>query len=150
MGESCMIREIKPEELDELLALYAQLHPDDGAAPRERIVAVWQAMLSDPRQRVIVAEANGRIVASCVLVLVPNLTRAASGYALVENVVTDAAHRRQGWATRCLDYAKALAVREGCYKMMLMTSSKEEGTLRFYERAGYNRADKTAFVQWLP
>ena len=33
--------------------------------------------------------------------------------------------------------------------MMLLTGSKEEATLRFYEKAGYNRKDKTAFVQWL-
>ena len=33
--------------------------------------------------------------------------------------------------------------------MMLLTGSKEESTLRFYERAGYNSKDKTAFIQWL-
>lgn len=144
-----MIREIKPEELNDLLALYAQLHPGGEVAKKERIEAVWQAILSDPRQHVIVAETDGCIVASCIVAVVPNLTRGASGYALVENVVTDAAYRRQGWATRCLDYAKQLAVDAGCYKVMLMTSSKEEGTLRFYEHAGYNGTDKTAFVQWL-
>lgn len=42
-----------------------------------------------------------------------------------------------------------VAEEENCYKMMLLTGSKEEGTLRFYERAGYNRNDKTAFIQWL-
>ena len=36
-----------------------------------------------------------------------------------------------------------------CYKMMLLTGSKEERTLRFYENAGYNSSDKTAFIQWL-
>ena len=35
------------------------------------------------------------------------------------------------------------------YKLMLMTGSREENTLRFYERAGYNRTDKTGFVRWL-
>lgn len=36
-----------------------------------------------------------------------------------------------------------------CYKMMLLTGSKKESTLHFYEQAGYNRKDKTAFIQWL-
>ena len=35
------------------------------------------------------------------------------------------------------------------YKMMLLTGSKKESTLRFYENAGYNSSDKTAFIQWL-
>ena len=32
---------------------------------------------------------------------------------------------------------------------MLLTGSKSEKTLDFYRRAGYNSADKTAFIQWL-
>jgi hypothetical protein len=35
------------------------------------------------------------------------------------------------------------------YKIMLMTGSKKESTLSFYEKAGYNRSDKTAFIQWI-
>ncbi len=33
--------------------------------------------------------------------------------------------------------------------MMLLTGSKEESTLNFYQNAGYNSTDKTAFIQWL-
>ena len=33
--------------------------------------------------------------------------------------------------------------------MMLLTGSKKESTLKFYERAGYNSRDKTGFIQWL-
>ena len=47
------------------------------------------------------------------------------------------------------NYAKELAQREDCYKMMLLTGSKEEKTLDFYRNAGYNSSDKTAFIQWL-
>jgi len=32
---------------------------------------------------------------------------------------------------------------------MLMTGSKRQSTLRFYERAGYRSDVKTAFLQWL-
>lgn len=34
-------------------------------------------------------------------------------------------------------------------KIMLLTGSKEEGTLKFYRNAGYNSSDKTAFIQWI-
>lgn len=33
--------------------------------------------------------------------------------------------------------------------MMLLTGSKLESTIKFYEHAGYNRNDKTAFIRWL-
>ncbi len=32
---------------------------------------------------------------------------------------------------------------------MLLTGSKEPGTLEFYRNVGYNSEDKTAFIQWL-
>jgi len=44
---------------------------------------------------------------------------------------------------------QALAEKEYCYKIMLLTGSRVDATLRFYEHAGYSRAKKTAFVQRL-
>ena len=82
-------------------------------------------------------------------VIIPNLSRGVRPYAFVENVVTHADYRCKGYATECLDYAKQIAISENCYKMMLLTGSKRESTLRFYERAGYNSSDKTAFIQWI-
>ena len=70
-------------------------------------------------------------------------------YAFVENVVTHADHRGKGYAGECLAYAKQIAEQENCYKMMLLTGSKKPETLHFYEKAGYNSSDKTAFIQWI-
>lgn len=144
-----VIREVRENDLDGLLLLYTQLH---GNAMSERTIALhtlWRRILDDPCHHIIVAEEDGVIISSCVLVIVPNLTHGQRPYALVENVVTHANHRRKGLASACLACAKDLAVDARCYKIMLMTGSRETGTLRFYERAGYNRMDKTAFVQWL-
>lgn len=37
----------------------------------------------------------------------------------------------------------------GCYRKMPTARAKKEGALRFCERAGFNRNDKTAFIKWL-
>lgn len=58
-------------------------------------------------------------------------------------------YRGKGLATQCLNRAREIARESHCYKMMLLTGSREEKTLDFYRRAGYNSADKTAFIQWL-
>ena len=63
--------------------------------------------------------------------------------------ITDSACRGRCLATSCLNYAREIARREGCYKMMLLTGSKEQAALDFYTKAGYNGKDKTAFIQWL-
>lgn len=143
------IREARETDLPSLLDLYTHLH-DNAAPPIDaKLETLWGDILADANHHILVGIADGRIVCSCVLVIVPNLTHGQRPYALIENVVTHAAYRKRGYAGRLLDRAREMAVGRRCYKIMLMTGSKEESTLRFYEAAGYNRTDKTAFVQWL-
>jgi ribosomal protein S18 acetylase RimI-like enzyme len=143
------IREIKDSDFPQLMELYTHLHEKDVPEMDERISAVWEGILSDINHHIIVAETEGKVISSCVCVIIPNLTRNQRPYAFVENVVTHADYRGKGIATACLDYAREIAKKENCYKLMLLTGSKNENTLNFYRRAGYNSEDKTAFIQWL-
>lgn len=144
-----MVREIRPDELEGLLTLYMQLHGNPFPEDSEQLRSLWQRIVEDPDHHIIVAEKDGRIVSSCVCVIIPNLTHGQQPYAFVENVITDEAFRGRGLAHACLDYAHGIAEAAGCYKMMLLTGSKEESTHRFYRRAGYNANDKTAYIRWL-
>jgi len=144
-----MIREANKNDLKELLELYLYLHEDSIPNQDEHLENTWKQIMEDKNHHLIVNEVDGKIVSSCVCVIIPNLTRNVRPYAFVENVVTHADYRKKGYASECLNYAKAIAKKENCYKMMLLTGSKREETLRFYEKAGYNSKDKTAFVQWL-
>ena len=144
-----MLREAAFDDLNALLELYLHLHEDAVPAIDEHLKSIWNQIIGDPNHHMIVNEIDGKIVSSCVCVIIPNLTRGVRPYAFVENVVTHADYRCRGYARECLDYAKSIAVKENCYKMMLLTGSKNPATLRFYENAGYNSSDKTAFIQWL-
>ena len=144
-----MIREARMEDLDALLELYLFLHEDSIPDHDQHLKDTWEKIISDPDHHLIVNETDGKIVSSCVCVIIPNLTRNVRPYAFVENVVTHQDYRGKGLATACLDYAREIARKENCYKMMLLTGSRNPKTLRFYESAGYNSSDKTAFIQWL-
>ena len=144
-----MIREVQEKDLQALLELYLHLHEESVPELTEHLKKVWHTILADENHHIIVKEIDGKLVSSCVCVIIPNLTREIRPYAFVENVVTHAEYRGKGYATECLNYAKALAKKVNCYKVMLLTGSKKESTLKFYERAGYNSSDKTAFIQWL-
>ena len=144
-----MIREMKENDLQGLLTLYMQLHDNPMPEDTPKLQELWKSILEDRNHHIIVAEEDGKIVSSCVCVIIPNLTHGQQPYAFVENVITDEAYRGKGLATACLNYAKELAKKENCYKLMLLTGSKKESTLTFYENAGYNRKDKTAFIQWI-
>lgn len=144
-----MVREIKENELFDLLELYLNLHESSVPKMTEHLKSVWDTIINDNKHHIIVNEQDGKIVSSCVCVIIPNLTRNVRPYAFVENVVTHSDYRGKGYATDCLNYAKELAKKAECYKMMLLTGSKEDSTLNFYTKAGYNSTDKTAFIQWL-
>ncbi|MCI8773917.1 MAG: GNAT family N-acetyltransferase [Lachnospiraceae bacterium] len=104
--------------------------------------------MNDANHHLIVCEVDGKIVASCICVIIPNLTRNVRSYAFVENVVAHGEYRKK-YATACLNFAKKIAEENHCYKIMLLTGSKEESTLNFYRNAGYSSSDKTAFIQWI-
>ena len=147
--KAMLIREAEEKDFDALMQLYLHLHEDSAPAYDEKAAAVWQTILHDPNHHLIVCEEDGKIISSCVCVVVPNLTRALRPYALIENVVTHPDHRKRGLASTCLDRAREIAKDADCYKIMLLTGSKDPATHRFYQRAGYNSADKTAYIQWL-
>lgn len=144
-----MLREANKDDLQEILQLYLYLHETSIPEASEHLRKTWDSIIRDENHHLIVYEADGKIVASCVCVIIPNLTRNVRPYAFIENVVTHESYRKKGYATACLNYAKQLAEDKNCYKMMLLTGSGEEETLKFYRNAGYNSSDKTAFIQWI-
>jgi GNAT superfamily N-acetyltransferase len=143
-------RRMKASELPELLRLYAFLHPKDPVVvPTDPMARrIWDEITANPRLRYYVVEEQAQLVATCTLALIPNLTRGPKPYGLIENVVTDPDFRKRGFATAVLRHALNEAWDAGCYKVMLATGSKREETLRFYERAGFQRGVKTGFVAY--
>ena len=140
-----MIREADEKDLNGLLELYLHLHETSVPDTDDKLKNTWNKILGNIDYHIIVAEEDGRIVSSCTCIVVPNLTRGGLPYALVENVVTHADYRGRHLASACLEYAKEIAVKNDCYKMMLITGSHDPETHDFYKNAGYSSDGKTAY-----
>jgi len=141
------IRELKPSELDKLLQLYRCLHEADDPLPDGKVVGeMWREIQSDRRQVIFGVFEDENLVSSCVLNIIPNLTRGCRPYALVENVITHPDHRRRGLGKALMQHTVQYASAQGCYKVMLLTGRKNKATYRFYESAGFDRNEKQAFV----
>lgn len=141
-------RLIKYDELDQLLCLYKQLHPEDPEVHyNKELKNVWDSIYNDPNQYYIVIEADSKIVSSCSLSIIKNLTRNLRPYGLIENVITDQNYQNKGHATKALNMAIEIAKVNNCYKVMLLTGSKKDETLRFYEQAGFVKGLKTGFIK---
>ncbi len=128
-----MIREINENDFRGLSELYTHLHNNKLIENNTENMELFRTILQDENHHIIV----------------PNLTHNQQPYALIENVVTDKAYRKLGLATACLSYAKQIAVDNHCYKMMLLTGSKKRSVHKFYQKNGYNRFEKTGYIQRL-
>ncbi|MBC9979920.1 GNAT family N-acetyltransferase [Bradyrhizobium sp. INPA_01384B] len=144
------IRPALPVDLPQLLALYRHLDPDDESPPLDLAVQRLNELQAYRGSAVLIGLIASSVVASCTLVIIPNLTRGGRAYGLIENVVTDVAFRGRGYGKRILEAAVAGAWQAGCYKVMLMTGSKKPSTLAFYTSAGFEQT-KTGFqIRRLP
>ena len=138
------IRPAVPGDLPALLALYRHLQPNDPELDPQVADERFTRMLNQPGMTVLLGFAGAVAAATITLIVVPNLTRGGAGYALIENVVTHANHRKRGYARSLIRHAFEEAWQQGCYKVMLLTGSQNPATLRFYENCGFVQ-DKTGF-----
>lgn len=141
---SLAIRPARIKDLPDLLALYQHLTPGDDAPSLEDASANLERLRLYAGSDVLIGTVDKQLVASCTLVVVPNLTRSGRPYALIENVVTHANFRRRGFGQQVLDAACEAAWAAGCYKTMLMTGSSHPEVLDFYRAAGFEQS-KTGF-----
>jgi len=141
------IRKLEFSDLSALLELYAFLHETDDALPEQAVIEeVWHEIMSSSSFSYFCVFEVNRLLASCTISVIPNLTRACRPYGLIENVVTHADFRKRGFGRALLKHCLAFAWREGCYKVMLLSGRKDEATFSFYENAGFNRHEKQAFI----
>ena len=140
------LRHATAADLEGLIALYAQLNPDDPAPDRPRLAAILERIVDSEHLAIIVATQSDQLVATCYLNVIPNLTRGGASYAVIENVVVDAALRGGGIGRQAMRRALEEAWRRGCYKVLLQTGSRDPRVHRFYAACGFSASDKTGFV----
>jgi GNAT superfamily N-acetyltransferase len=150
MNDELRIRPAQQDDLESLLDLYHHLNEQDARCPPEEAVAVFERFLLYRGNVIMIGFIEGEMVASCTVVIIPNLTRGGMPYALIENVVTQAGYRNRGFGKAILKAAVERAWGEGCYKAMLLAGSNKASTIAFYEEAGFEQT-KTGFqIRRLP
>jgi GNAT superfamily N-acetyltransferase len=141
------VRRIQDNECDKLLALYAFLILDDCIPAAENIQRAWQEIMNNKdRYAYFVVEDSDMLVASCNVAIIPNLTRGARSFAVIENVVTHPDYRRKGLGKMVMDAAVAYAKSFSCYKVMLNTNVKRTGAHAFYDSIGFVCTEKKAYT----
>lgn len=133
-------------DLDGLLALFQVSEVSAIAAPRDRAEQIWAETLARDGVAVFVSEDAGRVVASCMLISVPNLLRGGRQHAFLENVVTHPDHRGRGHGCAVVGAALTEAWRQDCHHVLMQSGRADPRVHRFYERCGFVPGLRTAYV----
>lgn len=141
-----MFREARTGDFEAILRLYRQLHPSDPVLDDGSGRAVFDQIRATAGLYLFVLEADEAVAATTYLNVIPNITRSASPYAVIENVVVDESLRGTGLGKQIMARTLQAAWDAGCYKAMLATGSRRPSTHGFYRACGFSADDKTSYV----
>lgn len=143
---AAICRAAREEDLAPLLALYRELRPGDARMDANAAQALWRRVLADPRACVFVAELDGAPVSTCMLSMTESLAHGGKPFAVMEHVVTAAAHRGRGIGRALIAHALAFAWSRNCYKVMLLSGAQRADAHHVYLSLGFDGDAERGFV----
>ena len=141
-------RLLTEKDLPSLLELYVQLDENNKDLTAQGSLPVWEEISKNPNIKYFgaVDTANGdKVVSTCFTMIIPNLTAQGRSICFLENVVTDAAYRKQGLARKVIEMATEDARANNYYKVILQSNCKRTEAHKFYENLGFDGNLKRAF-----
>jgi ribosomal protein S18 acetylase RimI-like enzyme len=148
--DELLIRPATVDDLDALKALLTALHDTDPwESSREgEARSALDEIVRDDRRCLLVAFADGRPVGTLDIIVVPNLTRGARPFAVVENVVVLPESRRAGVGRQLMQTGLDFARERGCYKVQLVSANKRDAAHHLYRAMGFD-ADVGGYRRYL-
>ncbi len=144
------LRELNENDLKSLIKLYEQLDGANGDFTADDARKIWQQEIEGNKNiKYFGVVEDGKVIATCYCLIIPNLTRLGSSIAFVENVVTDKEYRGQGLGRKVMEKAIEFAREKNCYKVILQSSSFRKEAHQFYKNLGFDGESKKAFIMKL-
>lgn len=134
-----VVRRATADDVPALVALLADdplgriREVSDMAAYRR----AFERVDADPHHILVAAVAQGAVVGTLQLSVIPGLSRAGALRGQIEAVRVRADQRGAGIGTALLRWAVDEARRRGCALVQLTTDKSRADALRFYERLGF-------------
>jgi len=143
MNEAPRIRLAEERDVARIVELYRELTISDSAVEHSRnpTLADYQLIFaeirSDTRQKLFVAEFQGEVVGTIVLLVVPNLSHNGTPWAFLENLIVTEKRRGQGLGRMLLERAVELARKSGCHMVELCSDVRRKEAHKLYGSMGF-------------
>ena len=127
----------------ELVAAFARLLPQQSPGARHPTHEQLAAIVGAQGHTLLIArDADGAIVGTLTLVIL--LTPGAT-FGFVEDVVVDAAARRQGIGEALVQECLRLAAEQGVRRVELHSGNHRPDAIRLYQRIGFQKFETNVF-----
>ncbi len=138
------IREIELDEIEGVYELIDQYDRPQSPRPNQSESERIYLELRQSGGCVLGAIESGIIIGTCTVNMCPNFSWSGRPYAIIENVIVERSKQNNGIGKSLLAKAKKYAKNKGCYKVALLTGTKQKHILDFYRSAGFD-GTKTGF-----
>lgn len=132
-----ILRLLEASDGSAALALFTHLVGDQGLGD----LSDFERVNNHPGTQIWAAFDGAALRSMLTLHILPNVTQQGRSYALIENVVTHAQYRGQGFGRAAMTTAMEAAWAKGAYKIMLL-SGKAGQARGFYEALGFDADEK--------
>ncbi|MBP2636842.1 MAG: N-acetyltransferase [Firmicutes bacterium] len=137
-----LIRKATCWDLPKILSLYQLLDTAYDHEPASKVAedVVWEKLMQDPRQHLLVAEVAGGVLGTLTVIIIPNIGHDGCPWAAIENFVVEEACRGTGIGKKLMDAATKLCQDYGCYKIVLSSNLARQQSHEFYRHLGWQQS----------
>jgi len=129
------IGRVRESDLEAIGRLHAHFWGETSDA--SAMAATLRRLDADPDHALLAARIDGECVGTATGVVCHGLYGGSDSYLVIEDVVVDPAHRRQGVGTALLGELERFAKERSCNQMILLTESCRGDAAALYESAGF-------------
>jgi GNAT superfamily N-acetyltransferase len=130
-----------------ILELLKQLVENTGSSDNFDLKCankIWEN-IENNNIKYFLAKDNCKIIGSCYVCIIPNLTYNGKSIGYIENVIVDKNYRKKGIGKKIMEMAIEYAKENNCYKVVLQSGIKRVEAHSFYEKIGFNGESKKAY-----
>ena len=117
------IREITENDLNALMELYIQLSPTNIGLSDEKKEIIWSEIHKNKNITYLGVFEDNKLISSCFVAIIPNLTNQGKSIGYIENVITDVNHRRKGVGKKLMQKAIEIAQENNCCKIFVLSDT---------------------------
>jgi predicted N-acetyltransferase YhbS len=143
MNEAPHIRLAEERDVPRVVELYRELTISDSQVEHSRnpsladYLRVFAEIRADPTQSLFVAQVQGEVVGTIVLLVVPNLSHNGTPWAFLENLIVTERHRGRGLGRMLLEHAVGFARKSGCHMVELCSDVRRKEAHKLYDSMGF-------------